>query len=215
VRRVATGWETTLTIAVDAMVPVERLLPIAAAFYGEDCGTRLTLATEVLGGTWDALLSGRADLIVGADSHGPAGGGYTTRPLGEVRFAFAVAPSHPLARVRQPVPAAALVRHRAVAVNDSSRNLPPRTSGLLTGQEVLAVPTVAAKIEAQCRGLGVGFVPLHLAHGRIERRELVVLEVEEPKPPAQCVLAWRSGHRGRALTWFARRVEAERSTLFG
>ncbi len=33
VRRVATGWETELAIAVDALVPIERLWPLVAEFY--------------------------------------------------------------------------------------------------------------------------------------------------------------------------------------
>ncbi|MCW5604382.1 MAG: LysR family transcriptional regulator, partial [Burkholderiales bacterium] len=98
VKRVATGWEADLRIAYDDVIPIEAVLALADEFHREECGTRLRIASEVLGGCWDALVSGRADLVIGAPGDGPAGGGYTVRPLGEVEWVFAVAPTHPLAR---------------------------------------------------------------------------------------------------------------------
>src|SRR4051812_27653945 len=55
VQQVARGWESELRIALDTMVPVERFLGLAKAFYEENSGTRLRISHEVLGGTWDAL----------------------------------------------------------------------------------------------------------------------------------------------------------------
>jgi DNA-binding transcriptional LysR family regulator len=65
VRRVASGWEQELTIALDNVVPFERLVPLIAAFQ-QVAPTQLRVRDEVLGGTWDALLAGRADLAIGA-----------------------------------------------------------------------------------------------------------------------------------------------------
>ncbi len=80
VKRVATGYEVELRIAVDDLVPMERLFPLLDEFYQSSCGTRLKLLTEVYGGAWDALISGRADLVIGAPSEGPTSGGYSTQP---------------------------------------------------------------------------------------------------------------------------------------
>src|SRR4030065_29222 len=60
VKRVATGYEVELRIAVDDLVPMERLFPLLDEFYRSTCGTRLKLLTEVYGGAWDALGRGRA-----------------------------------------------------------------------------------------------------------------------------------------------------------
>ena len=46
--------------------------------------TRLRLSREVLGGAWDALAEGRADLVLGAPGDAPPGGGYRLRVLAEV-----------------------------------------------------------------------------------------------------------------------------------
>jgi DNA-binding transcriptional LysR family regulator len=207
VRRVASGWESELRVAVDAVIPLDLIWPVAAAFYA-DCRdrkaahTRLRLGREVLGGTWDALADGRADLVIGAPGDPPPGGGYRHRALAELETVFAVAPSHPLARAPEPIPAAALVAHRAVVAADSSRRLPPRTLGLLEGQDTLTVPDLAAKVAAQAAGLGCGFLPAHLAAPELRAGRLVVRRVEEPRPPLRLNVAWRAERPGNALAWW-------------
>lgn len=42
------------------------MLPLIRAFDRLESGVSLRLTQEVLGGTWEALREGRADLIVGA-----------------------------------------------------------------------------------------------------------------------------------------------------
>jgi DNA-binding transcriptional LysR family regulator len=205
-KRVATGYEVELRIAVDDLVPLERLFPLLEEFYQTACGTRLKLLTEVYGGTWDALVTDRADLVIGAPAEGPAGGGYNTEPLGIVQWGFMVAPQHPLATAPEPIPSGVVVQHRSIAAADSSRNLPPRTSGLLSGQDVLTVPEIRSKISFQCAGLGVGYLPLHLTRDLLQAGKLVLKQVEEPRHGTTLYLAWRHQHRGQALNWFIERL---------
>ncbi len=206
VKRVATGFETELRIAVSDLVPLPRLYPLLDAFYKEACGTRLRILTEVYGGCWDALASGRADLAIGAPGEGPAGGGYNSRSMGILEFVFAVAPFHSLASFPEPLKNTDIMKHRAVSAGDSSRNLPPRTSGLLSGQDVLTVPSMAAKIEAQCLGLGVGYLPRQIAEPEFAAGRLISKAVEEHKPEVQLFIAWRSNHKGKALLWFIEKL---------
>ncbi len=207
VKRVATGYEVELKIAIDDIVPMERLYPLFREFYAEECGTRLRLLSEVYGGAWDALVTRRADLVIGAPGEGPAGGGYTTRPLGAVQWQFMVAPAHPLARTPEPLKPEDILKHRSIAAADSSRNLPPRTSGLLSRQDVLTVPDIRYKIEFQCAGLGVGYLPVHMVHRQVQGGQLVVKQTLEPKPGVSMLIAWRSADRGKALRWFIDRLE--------
>ena len=202
VKRVATGWETELVIAVDAIISIAALYPIVARFYRNDCGTRLRLLSETLGGTWDALAGGRADLVVGASGDAPTGGGFASQPMGTMRFVFVVAPGHPLAALPEPLSAADILGHRAVAVADSARNLPPRTTGLLSGQDVLTVPTMQAKLDAHRMGLGVGFLPETLARTEAAAGRLVIREVAESKAELTALVAWRTANKGRALAWW-------------
>jgi len=206
VRRVATGYEVELRIAVSDLIRTERLVPLLRDYYAEPAGTRLRLLTEVYGGTWDALVNGRADLALGVPEEAPAGGGFATQPLGVVHWVFAVAPNHPLARAAQPIPGSELLRHRAVSAADSSRNLPPRTSGLISGQDVLTVPDMHSKLELQRAGIGAGYLPEHLVRADLEAGRLVALHTEETKPDSTLLVAWRSTARGKALRWVLQRL---------
>src|SRR5258706_1301114 len=207
VQQVAKGWESELRIAVDTIVSLDRLFGMTGEFYEQRTGTRLRFSHEVLGGTWDALASGRADLAIGAAGEAPAGRTYSTRPLGRMQMLFVAAPFHPLCSEAQPLVEAAIQRHRAVSVADSSRLLPPRTVGLISGQDVLTVPTLEAKAAAHVAGLGVGFLPRWITEREEHAGRLRILEVEGTRAPIEIVTAWRPGSEGNALRWFAARLE--------
>jgi len=207
VKQVASGWESELRIAVDTLVGLDKLLGVVSEFYAENAGTRLRFLHEVLGGTWDALASGRADLAIGASGDGPPGTGFTTRPLGRIELALVAAPFHAAAREAGPLSAAAVQAHRAVSIADSSRLLPPRTVGLLSGQDVLTVPTLEAKVAALVAGLGIGSIPRWIAEREAYAGRLRILEASSGVRSGDLLYAWNPGHAGKALKWFARRLE--------
>jgi DNA-binding transcriptional LysR family regulator len=207
VQQVAKGWESELRLAVDTLIGLDALFALASEFYEKQSGTRLRIMQEVLGGTWDALASGRADLAIGAGGDAPAGRHYATKPLGRVEMVFVAAPFHPICTEPQPLTAETILRYRAVSIADSSRVLPPRTVGLLSGQDVLTVPSMEAKAAAHIAGLGVGFLPRWVAEREAHAGTLRILAVEAPRPAADSLVAWRPGHEGMALKWFVKRLE--------
>lgn len=207
IKRLAEGWEPQLLIAVDNIVPLRWLFPLIREFDALGCGTRLKLSQEILGGCWDALIDRRADLAIGAPGDPPVGAGLASRDWLQIEpFVFAVAPGHPLATALEPLSLRELARHRAVVVSDSSRRLEARTVNVQPAQETLHVPNLEAKIEAQVAGLGVGFVPSHMAADHLRSGALVVKQVEEERSAGALKLAWRSGEEGRALAWFRDRI---------
>src|SRR5512142_2019764 len=141
VQQVARGWEAELRIALDTIVGIDKMFGVVEEFYGQKTGTRVRFLHEVLGGTWDALASGRADLAIGAAGDAPAGRNYAVRPLGRAAMVFVAAPFHPICAAPQPLTDEEILAHRAVSVADTSRLLPPRTLGLLSGQDTLTVPS--------------------------------------------------------------------------
>lgn len=207
IKRVATGWEAELRIAVGDLIPYAKVLDLCEAFYKIAPDTRLRLSTEVLGGTWDALVSGRADLVIGAPGDGPPGGGYALHPLGEVEFVFVVAPHHPLAKEKDPLTNDLIRKYRAVAAADSSRGLAPRTVALLPGQQVLTVTDLYQKADAQKRGLGIGHLPRHLIEADIATGDLLVKATEDGASTLHMIYyAWRTRHQGKALNWFKQQM---------
>jgi len=253
VKRIATGWETQLGIAVDDVISRSTMLDLCSAFYAE-CAvqaraarssgsataassgsappsaatpalalaasappTRLRLRTEVMTGTWEALVTGQADLAIGVGLGREVPSGVAIKELGTLPFCFVVAPHHPLAAAKDPLSDGEIVRHRAVAVADSARGLPPLTVNLLPGQDVLTVSDMLAKVDALTRGVGCGFVPAAMAREAIDAGRLVVKTVQRAQPMARIGYAWRLPIRregasrkaepGLALRWWLDRLE--------
>jgi len=206
VKRVASGWETELNIGMDTMFSTRTLIPDMTAFCAI-AGTRIKLVQESLSGTWESLLEGRVDILIGAAGEGPSGGGYAREVLGMTEFVFCVAPAHPLAAIDKPLGKNDLAPYRAVVVSDSVRRLAPRTVGLLLGQDTLSVPTMQAKLDYQVAGLGFGFLPLPLAQPALDQGLLVARQVQEPRPPEPVCLAWRTAEAGEGLKWWIARMK--------
>jgi DNA-binding transcriptional LysR family regulator len=68
---------------------------------------------------------------------------------------------------------------------------------------------MGAKLAAQLAGLGVGFLPEHLAAPHLADGTLVARQPEEGNPGEPVFLAWRNSHKGRALTWFREHLLAD------
>lgn len=201
VRQIASGWEDRLWIVTDEILEFELLLPVIRAFDAMGSGVALRVTHEVLGGTWEALREGRADLIVGATNEPPAIPKLRWFELGTMEWVFAMSPRHPLARAAEPLEHDDVARHRSVVVADSSRS-GTRGYGVLGGQATLAVPSMRAKIQAQREGLGVGWLPRQRIQTLLKDGELVERRVADSREPNTLYVAWRGESEGRALAWW-------------
>lgn len=206
VQAVAGGWEARLRIAVDTVMNCDAIYDLVEEFREKHAVTELVLSEEVLGGTWEALTAQRCDLVIGAAGQ-PHVGGIVTHEMCQMEFVFAVAPSHPLCRRPQPLSPEDVYDYPTIVVSDSSRYIPGRSAGVLGGRTRLAVPDMAMKIEAQRRGLGVGYLPRPRIEHLLHAGELQVLELNPPLSQPTLSAAWRRGHQGKALQWFIRRIK--------
>jgi DNA-binding transcriptional LysR family regulator len=94
----------------------------------------------------------------------------------------------------------------------------------LPGQDVLTLSNMNAKIDAQLRALGCGFVPEPMARDHIAAGRLVVKAVQRSRPEARLGYAWRTPVAGRspaakkpqpglALRWWLERLESPATRL--
>lgn len=204
-RQVDSGWESTLHITLDSIYSFETLAPHLEALYGVRPDIEVSIAEEVLGGAWEAVLDGRTDIVIGATEPEGSTQGLGSRPIDRCRWCFAVAPEHPLAAAATPLDEEQIRAHRAVVVRDSSRRLPPRSRRVFETQPVLRVQTVEQKIAAQVAGLGAGFLPRHRIEAELRAGALVELPLATDEDDAPLFLVWRRGARGRALRWLLAR----------
>jgi DNA-binding transcriptional LysR family regulator len=220
VKRVATGWEPQFTIAVDSVIDGATLMELCEAFFALKPPTRLRLRAETLSGTLATITSGQADLALGGVMTPGATAGFQREPLGTVGFVFVVAPHHPLAQAPEPLSDEVIRAHRAVAIADSTPHGGGLSIGLLAGQDVFTVTTLAAKLDAHLRGLGAGFLPDRLARPYIEAGRLVARRVGRPEHAVQFCYAWRKSTpttHGRALQWWLGQLKSAvtRAALLG
>lgn len=206
VRQVHSGWESRVSIALDSVLDAGELLALLSEFFDIQAETEAEIFEEVLGGSWEAVLDGRADLAVGASEAPATASDLVLTPWRELEWVFAVAPGHPLAGTKTPLGEEEIAIHRGVVVRDSSRNLPPLTRRVFDRQPVLRVANLEQKIAAQCAGLGVGYLPADRVADLLESGALVAPPLAAPIPPVQLYLAWQRGNRGRALRWFIEKL---------
>ncbi len=211
VKRIATGWESQLTIAVDTIISSTTVLELCESFYSLNAPTRIKLREEALSGTMEALTSGQADLALGVALETNASPDILGKPLGTLSFVFAMAPHHPLAQMPEPLSDSVISQHRAVAVADSVQRGLAITIGLLSGQDVLTVASMRAKLDAQLRGLGAGSLPDCMARPYLESGRLVARRTLRPVRQLRISYAWRSAtaaQHGRALQWWLKQLES-------
>lgn len=206
VKRVATGWEPQLTLSIDSIISRNTIMELCEAFFALNPPTRMRLREEALSGTLQALTSGQADLAIGVTLEPASHQDLHSKLLGTTRFIYVVAPHHPLAQAAEPITDSMMQAHRVVAVADSVQRGSGMTVGLLGGQDVFTVPGMMAKLEAQMRGLGAGFLPEYLAKPHVDAGRLVEKKVSQRPRVVRVGYAWRAGD-GKALQWWLQQLE--------
>ncbi|MET6678359.1 LysR family transcriptional regulator [Citrobacter amalonaticus] len=196
------GWENELVIGVDDTFPFSLLAPLIESFYQHHSVTRLKFINGVLGGSWDALIQGRADIIVGAMHEPPSSSDFSVARLGELEQIFAVAPHHPLAEEGEPLSRSTIKRYRAIVVGDSSPLAVATATQLLDDQEAITVFDFKTKLELQISGLGCGYLPRYLAQRFLDSGALI-----EKKVAAQLLfepvwMGWNEQTAGLASAWW-------------
>lgn len=198
---IAFGREPRLRIAVEAWLTLEAIAPALARFYEQFPDVEVDVTEEVMSGTWEALIEGRVDLVIGAPTPKPQGSGIQTEILGTLESCFAVAPHHPIAKTKGPATSVALEQERWIILRDSARSWVPRDMLAFTPKRRMLVQSMRDKIDAQIAGLGVGYLPVHLAKPYLNRGELVLLPVLDEREQTDLLLAWRTDSRGVALEY--------------
>jgi DNA-binding transcriptional LysR family regulator len=220
-KALASGWETELRVAVDAVISFDRLRPMIEDFDKLKAPTQLRFSQEVLDGSWEAMLTGRCDLVIGAPYDAPSevfdAARFGWQLMGEIDWLFCVAPHHPLARQQGLLMREHLLPHRAVAIADTARGFVGRSSGLIEGQKVITVATLEQKLALHLAGLGCGYLPAPFAKPYLQTGRLVALRIDDTKRKVQVRYGWVRRNQGKALAWWLERlaVARVRSRLLG
>ncbi|RLA42725.1 MAG: LysR family transcriptional regulator [Gammaproteobacteria bacterium] len=201
--QIASGWENELRIAVNDIVPEDKILALFDLFYEEVDSTNIRLSKEMLSGSWDALLSDRVDLIIGAPHYIPPAD-YEVKSFCEIEFVFVVNKEHELAEQIQPITDEQINNYRVSVVADSNRSFATMSFDVFKDQKLLILPTHQMKNATQISGLCIGSVAKHLVKDALENNVLKIKEIENSSIVGkhQTYYAYRKNHMGKALDWF-------------
>lgn len=173
-RNLEQGWEPEVRLVVDAAFPSNCLMAALKQFVPLSRGTRVQLNEVVLSGADEALLEGRADLVIGA--HVPQG--FLGDQLIEVEFICVANPGHELHQLDRELTLDDLRRGLQVVIRDSGIHL-KRDMGWLGAAHRWTVTSIDKAVEALLSGLGFGWVPLHQVQAHIEQGRLKPLPMRE------------------------------------
>ncbi len=205
VQQLESGWENEIRVARDTVIDAQILFDVLHDFNQLDNKVDVSLGVEVLGGGWDALHSRRADIAIGVTGELPKGM-FQTYKIGSLSFVFVVSPDHPLADHDGVLDAKTLSEYPAIVAADTSQILPVRDSGLFNSKRVIRVNSIESKLAAQAQGLGVGYLPRHIAKPFIASGELIEKQYELPRQDQDLFIAWHKDQEGKAFEWFVKKL---------
>ncbi|MCW8335945.1 LysR family transcriptional regulator [Vibrio sp. SCSIO 43135] len=199
-KRAAHGWQKTLKLTLDNVVKLDKMKPLIEDFYRKFEFAELQINMEVFNGSWEAIAQGRADIVIGATSAVPVGGDFEVRDMGILDWAFVMSPCHPCVR-EQNLTEEFVSQFPAICLDDTSSVLPKRHTVHYPSQRRLLLPNWYSAIECLKSGVGVGYMPRHIAQPLISDGVLVEKTLPEDKPLSQCCLVWRKDDNHRLIKW--------------
>jgi DNA-binding transcriptional LysR family regulator len=172
-RSLKKGWESELTLVVDAAFPRARLLAIIAELQTTCPSTQIQLSDVVLSGAEQAIVEGFGDLVV--TSRVPAG--HLGDWILDVDFVAVARADHPLLQLARELTTDDLVRHVQAVVRDSGTSH-PRDEGWLGASRRFTVSSMDASLATILAGLAYAWLPEHmlveqLQSGALRRLPLV------------------------------------------
>ncbi|MHC6525885.1 DNA-binding transcriptional activator PunR [Vibrio proteolyticus] len=199
-RRAAHGWQKTLRVTLDNVVKLDKMKPLVEDFYATFQHAELQINMEVFNGSWESISQGRADIVIGATAAVPVGGDFEVKDMGVLDWAFVMSPSHPCVR-EQTLSEAFVSQFPAICLDDTSNVLPKRHTVHYPGQRRLLLPNWYSAIECLRNGVGVGYMPRHIAQPLIAEGLLVEKILAEERPLSHCCLVWRKDENHKMIEW--------------
>ncbi|MCW1383531.1 LysR family transcriptional regulator [Novosphingobium sp. KCTC 2891] len=163
------GLEAEIDVAVDVMLPPERLGRVLRAFAAEFPTVQLRLHVEALGAVTAMVLDGKA--IVGVS--GPITEGVERIAAGGVLMVPVAAPDHPLAQM-DPIPPGAGRDYTQLVLSDRSRFTEGRDFAVVS-PKTWRLADLSAKHALLREGVGWGNMPLQMIEGDLQSGALVRL----------------------------------------
>jgi DNA-binding transcriptional LysR family regulator len=199
----ANGWELEITLAFDGVIPVRNFFGLVNALT-DISSTRIKLQEEILAGGWEALNTGRADLLV-CPKMVTVQHDLKVAELGIMEMEWVASSDHLVHKRNCLFDDNTREKYRIIVIADTAREQPAISVNIMQRQPRLTVTNFAAKVEALKAGLGIGTLPKMLADDLIKQGLLRKIEGSETQP-VEIILAWKRDKMGEAKAWCIRHL---------
>ncbi|MBB5046447.1 DNA-binding transcriptional LysR family regulator [Rhodopseudomonas rhenobacensis] len=173
----AGGLEAELTVVIDAMFPMPRLVEALRAFTAKFPTVPPRIYVQSMGAGAEFVLNGTCMIgllpLVFSDT-----AGLQHVPLLTVQLLPVVAQDHPLAQLDGPIPTDVIRRHLQLVLTDRSALTEGRDYGVLSSQ-TWRVADLGTKHAMLLAGLGWGSMPTHLVADDVRDGRLKVIHPAE------------------------------------
>ena len=173
-RTLSAGWEAEIRIVAEILFPSWLLLQCLERFGTESPHTRIELVESVMGGTAEAILSGRTDIAISPQV--PTG--FLGDPLMRLRAIPVARPDHPLHRLGRELTLRDLRAHRHVVVRDTGLQRDARAASVEVDQR-WTVSNLSTSIEAARMGYGFAWYPEEKIREELSTGALAPLPLSE------------------------------------
>lgn len=171
------GVEAELSLAVDVMFPLPKLIEGMQAFAEAFPTVALNLAIEALGGVMKLVLDGGCALgISGPIPNWPDAIDATS--MGAIELLTVAAPVHPLGLRDLPIPLSEAREHTQIVLTDRSKVTDGQSFGI-HATRTWKVADLGAKHRLLLAGLGWGSMPMHLIEDDLQSGRLVPVQLAD------------------------------------
>jgi DNA-binding transcriptional LysR family regulator len=206
------GLEPEVCVAVDVMLPPNRLGEALRAFQSEFPTVGLRLYVEALGAVTALVHAGKAIFGISGPLAGPVDE-LEVISAGSVKLVPVAAPDHPLSKLKPLLPGAAQ-DHVQLVLSDRS----PLTEGLdfaVQSRRTWRLADLGAKHQLLLEGIGWGNMPLPLIETDLTTGKLLRLDLpENPEVTYEFfAVSRREDKLGPAATWLRDRLMISRESV--
>ncbi|SET47935.1 LysR family transcriptional regulator [Thorsellia anophelis] len=199
VQSIASGWESQLTIVCEVVYASHMLYPFVHKL-NEVSKTQLTIQTEVLSGAFEALRSGRADVLIAVDSPEHDVIELNKKKIKTLDVVYVANPEHPIFSEQNPSDEITREKFQSVVIADTASHYTTLTRHVLPKQPRLVVSSLYEKRLALLQGLGVATMPFYFIKDDINSGRLKIIGSQEQSIQRDLMMFWRRDNMGKAKT---------------
>lgn len=203
-RDIASGLEAELTLVVEALFPMQRLVEALSEFSRRYPSVATRIYVETLGAATGLVLGGTSALGL-LPAFCSETNALVRQPLLAVDLVAVAAPQHSLALIDGPIPPETLNAHVQLVLTDRSGLTGSRDYGVLASR-TWRLGDLGAKHAMLRAGLGWGTMPRHMVEDDLEDGRLRLIRPQASPNPVRLPMntAWRAAYPpGPATRWMA------------